>query len=180
MGKGGDFEREISKAFTKWLTGVEKPYKFWRMPGSGGLATIHEENTNLSGDIRSLSRDSEFLTDCFSIECKTGYPKTDFWQHFKHIKTFDLKNFWRQCTEDALKSEKRPLLIYRKKGKQVIVGICKSDQTVLESIQGDLKALACISMRFPLAEFPEVVFYNFNEFFDLVTPVYIKQFIYGV
>jgi hypothetical protein len=55
MGKGGDFEREISKAFTKWLTGVEKPYKFWRMPGSGGLATIHEENTNLSGDIRSVS-----------------------------------------------------------------------------------------------------------------------------
>lgn len=177
MGKGGDFEREISKALSKWLTGSEKPYKFWRMPGSGGLATIHEECSNLSGDIRALSADAEFFTDCFSIECKTGYPKTDFWQHFKHIKTFDLKNFWKQCIEDAYKSGKRPLLIYRKKGKQVIVGICMADKVALESIQSDLKSLACISVRFDLAEFPEVTFYNFTEFFNLVTPVYIKQFI---
>ena len=52
MGKGGDFERQVSKTLTKWLSGREKPYLFWRMPGSGGLATIHEENVGLSGDIR--------------------------------------------------------------------------------------------------------------------------------
>ena len=32
MGKGGDFEREIAKTLTVWLTGKEKPYMYWRMP----------------------------------------------------------------------------------------------------------------------------------------------------
>lgn len=54
MAKGGSFEREISKYLTKWLTGTEKPYKYWRQDASGGLATIHAENVHLTGDIKPL------------------------------------------------------------------------------------------------------------------------------
>ena len=175
MGKGGDFERDVSKALTKWLTGTEKPYKFWRMPGSGGLATIHEECTNLSGDIRALSNDSEFLTDCFSIECKTGYPSTSFWQHFKQIKNFNIKEFWRQCVQDSLKAGKRPMLIYRKKGKQEIIGICKADKVALEAVSDRLAILPNLSLRFELEELPEVTFYSLKDFLEAVSPEIIKQ-----
>ena len=174
MAKGGDFEREISKTLTKWLTGTEKPYKYWRMPGSGALATIHEENVNLSGDIRSISKAGDFLTDYFSIECKVGYPKTSFWQHFKHLKNFNIRDFWNQCCTDAFKGNKHPMLIYRKKGNQIILGITLFDSNCLETISDTLVTLPTISMRFDL-ELPDLIFYDFKEFFNSVTPGMIKE-----
>ncbi len=176
MGKGGDFEREVSKSFTVWLTGTERPYKYWRMPGSGGLATIHEDCADLSGDIRALSGDAEFLTDAFSIECKTGYPKTSFWQHFKHLKTFCIKKFWQQCVDDAYKPRKRPMLIYRKKGKQVIIGLSLVDKNHLEKYSDGLRTLPYVSMRFKLDELPEIIFFDFKEFLEVVTPEHIKEY----
>ena len=96
MGKGADFERQICKDLSKWIQGKEKPYLFWRQPLSGGLATISELNKDMSGDARPIV--PEILEWWpFSIECKNGYPSTSFWQHFKNIKTFNIKSFWRQC-----------------------------------------------------------------------------------
>lgn len=175
MGKGGDFERHISKTLTRWLSGQEKPYLYWRMPGSGGLATIHEENRGLSGDIRALSPDAEFLTDCFSIECKTGYPRSSFWQHFKDLKNNHIKEFWKQAVHDAYNAEKRPMLIYRKKGQQIIIGICKADKLALEIVNDILPTLPCIEMRFRLEELPPVVFFDFKEFFDTIRPIEIED-----
>ena len=185
MSKGGSFEREVSKALTIWLTGVEKPYMFWRMPGSGGLATIHEECRELSGDIRSLSRDGEFLTQAFSIECKTGYAKTSFWQHFKNLKNFGIKEFWKQAIHDAAKSGKSPMLIYRKKGKQIIVGITATDNAKLERSTALLRSLSAITLQFEQDIYrrpeddgvlPTIVFYDFYQFLNIVEPVYIKEF----
>jgi hypothetical protein len=119
--KGGEFERDISKFFTKWLTGKEKPYKFWRMPASGALATIHDENIDMAGDIRALDKDGRFLIDLFCIECKTGYPKTSFWQFFSKS-DFKLKLFWLQTIEET-PIGRYPMLIYRKKGRKSVVGI---------------------------------------------------------
>lgn len=170
MGKGGNFERDIAKDFTKWLTGKERPYMYWRMPGSGGLATIHEECSDLSGDIRSIHSDAEFLTDQFSIECKTGYPHTSFWQHFKHLKHFAIKDFWYQCVHDAYKAGKKPMLIYRRKGKQIIIGLSAASVFTLEHLSDNLKTLAFITMRFDFEELPNVTFYDFNEFLKAVRP----------
>ncbi len=175
MSKGGSFEREVSKSLTKWLTGVEKPYKFWRMPGSGGLATIHEECREMSGDIRSLAPESEFFTQIFSVECKTGYPKTSFWQHFKNLKTFGIKEFWTQANEDAVKAGKRPLLIYRRKGKQIILGLTREDNVQLERSCDLLRALSSITLQFENMLLPTIVFYEFYQFLDMVKPVYIKE-----
>jgi len=162
MGKGGDFERDVSKFLTVWLTGKKKPYMFWRMPGSGGLATIHEENVGLSGDIRSLSSESEWLTDKYSIECKNGYKTTSFWQHFKNIKGFNLEHFWKQCVDDASKGDKEPMLIYRKKGNPELVGF--------DHYWPGLN-LPSIRMLFSKEKkLPPLVFYNMKEFFKKMTP----------
>lgn len=174
MSKGGDFERDISKYFTFWLTGKYKPYKFWRMPGSGGLATIHEECANLSGDIRSLDKDGEFLTNTFSIECKNGYPKSSFWQHFKDIKNFKLKDFWIQCFFDSKKAGKNPMLIYRKKGQKPIVGITIEASSLLNQLV-PLNDLNNIIINWKDCDFPSVIFYSFEDFFNLVKPDDIKE-----
>ena len=170
MGKGGDFEREISKCLTYWLTGKEKPYAFWRMPGSGGLSTIHEENKNLTGDITAIRPEGEFLCSKFTIELKTGYPQTSFWQHFGRVKNFNIEIFWRQSIDDAVKSSKHPMLIYRKKGRKPVVGISQwiADQLML--------TLPAITLAFSSEQkLPALVFYDFNDFWEVVTPQRIKS-----
>jgi hypothetical protein len=175
MGKGGDFERYIAKELTVWLTGKSKPYMFWRMPASGGLATIHEECVGLAGDIRSIHKDAEFLTNIFTIECKTGYPHTSFWQHFKGIKNFNLESFWLQACGEAMGSNRRPMLIYRKKGNKPLV--CITDDVVIE-IQKitDLMEIPSIVMYWPVIKniLPMNIF-NFDEFLDAVGPDEIKK-----
>jgi len=165
--KGGDFERDISKFLSKWIQGTVKPYLFWRMPASGGLATIHEENVGLSGDIRSISPKSEWFTNIYSIECKNGYKKTSFWQHFKGIKGFNLELFWRQCIGDAKKADKQPMLIYRKKGNKELVGL-DHYWTGL-----DLPSIRLIFKK--EKGLPPLVFYNMKEFFNIVTPEEMKR-----
>lgn len=162
--KGGDFERDISKFLSKWLTGKTKPYQYWRMPGSGSFATIHEENMGMSGDIRALTPNASFLTDFFSIELKTGYPKTSFWQHFKDIKNFNIKLFWEQCVGDAKKSDREPMLIYRKKGKKPVVGITSNVEMFIRE-KLDINSIA---IRFK--ELPTIILYDRNDFFDLIKP----------
>lgn len=172
MSKGGDFEREIAKMLSVWLIGKEKPYQYWRMPGSGALATIHEENIGLSGDIRALTSQASFLTDIFSIECKTGYPKTSFWQHFKDIKNFNVKSFWRQCVEDANKADKQPMLIYRKKGGKPVIGIPNTVDTFFKN-QLNLNS---VTIRFKESDMlPELVLYNIKDFFNIVEPDDIRR-----
>lgn len=174
MAKGGDFEREVSKHLTKWLSGKVKPYLFWRMPGSGGLATIHEENIDLSGDIRSLTEEAEFFTSIFSVEIKNGYPKTSFWQHFKKLKKFNIEVFWNQCVEDSKKGNKRPMLIYRKKSQKPLIGIDSNTDNKINEINEKLCKLPKLSMTFT-SSLPTLVFYDFNDFFNIISPDVIKK-----
>jgi len=180
MAKGGEFEREISKFLTKWLTGQEKPYKYWRQDASGGLATIHEENVHLTGDIKPLAKDSEFLTDIFSIECKTGYPKTSFWQHVIPTK-FALEQFWSQCVEDTPEN-KHPMLIYRKLRRKPIIGINSIIKDSFYFLIKELNHIICTwekninCERCGKAHSLEQVFlYDMNDFFELVKPDHIKE-----
>jgi hypothetical protein len=166
--KGSSFERDISKFLSKWLTGSEKPYQYWRTPGSGSLCTIHEENAGLSGDIRALTSDAKFLTNAFSIECKTGYPGTSFWQHFSDTKTFKIREFWEQSCRDAKKANKLPMVIYRKKGKKPLMGMSYG---VLDQILGVKKTYPynSIIMSFRSEyDLPSMFLCDFEEFFSYV------------
>ena len=172
MAKGSDFERNISRFLTKWLTGKTKPYMFWRSDASGGLATMHEENVHMTGDIKNLHPDSQFLTDIFSIECKNGYPSTSFWQHFNTTK-FGIENFWLQSIDDATKAGKHPMLIYRKKGRRIIVGI---DKYIQEKLNKRLKGLNYIGVCWGSEDACESCFlYDMQDFFDRVKPDDIRR-----
>jgi hypothetical protein len=167
-GKGSEFERQICKKLSIWLTGKEKPYQFWRVPLSGGLATIDEENCDLSGDIRALTKEGEFLTSIFSIELKTGYPKTNFHQHLKGIKNFSIEQFWKQTLCAAKKSNRNPMLIYRKKGMNIIIGITKDIDLKLNLQLRKLMISFC-------NDIPDIIFYDFDDFFDNVKPESLKK-----
>jgi len=171
--KGSDFERYCSKKLSVWLTGQEKPYQFWRSPSSGGLATISELNQDLSGDIIGLTIEAKEICSIISIEAKTGYPKTSFWQHFKNIKNFNIKLFWIQCVNDA--KEKYPVLIYRKKGSKPIVGINMKMYKIINKYV-NLNILNSLIVSFKEDEnLPSLKLYNMEDFFDIVTPEVIRK-----
>lgn len=179
MGKGSEFERKVAKDLTIWLIGTDKPYKYWRMPASGGLATIHEECAGLSGDIRAIAPDAEFLTTCFSIECKTGYQTTSFWQNFNNIKNYKLREFWAQCCGDARKAGRHPLLIYRKMGKKPIIGIEINDALDFITLCPKLDDLPCITIGFGFdynTDLGRVAFYGYENFWEVITPDIVKRF----
>jgi len=172
MAKGGDFEREIAKFLTKWASGKNKPYWYWRLLGSGSVATLSEENKELSGDLHALNPEACFFTDRFSIECKTGYPDTRFHQHFKGIKTFKIEEFWEQTVRDADRAMKYPMLIYRRKGMKPIVGL---DIIVYNRLNYKLRGLGFIQLGNFRSNIPPVYFYDMNKFFERILTEDIKN-----
>lgn len=183
MSKGGENERNVSKFLTKWLTGKTKPYMFWRQDASGGLATVHVENVHMTGDITHLHPDAKFFTDVFSIECKTGYPKTSFWQHFTDVE-FGIQEFWQQALDDSDKAKKNPMLIYRKKYRSWIVGINRYIQDKLhDRISGLNNIEVCWSSKkiphydpkFKQNPTQDCILYDMETFFDKVNPDDIRR-----
>jgi len=169
MSKGGENERKVAKFLTKWLTGKQKKYMFWRQDASGGLATVHIENNHMSGDICSVHPDSEFFTNLFSIECKTGYPTISFLQHFTSVK-FGIEEFWKQTCDDAKKAHKYPMLIYRKKNRKWIIGIDKYIQNELKRKLDNLNSII-LCWNYDITD---CILYDMKSFFENIKPDDIK------
>ena len=168
--KGSSFERYTAKFLTRWLTGKDRPYAFYRQPASGGIFTIFEECGDMSGDIRAMLPIAIPMMQKISVECKNGYPHTNFHQHLKHTKGFQIKKFWIQCLSDATKSSKYPMLIFKKQGLNAIVGIdCKLRIILKEQI----KLPESLTLRFD--DLTSVTFYDMIEFFNIVTPEIIED-----
>ena len=161
--KGGAWEREVAKMLSKWLTGKEKPYVWWRTPSSGAMATISNENKELSGDLIDMRPEGAFLTDKFSIECKNGYASANFHKHFKDNKNDEIRAFWEQACRDADIADKLPMLIFKKNNNPPIIGI--------PMINTKLEELPSITVRFAKKhELPTAHFFQLKEFLELMTP----------
>ena len=169
--KGSGYEREIAKFLTKWITGSEKPYCFWRSPSSGALATISAA-MDASGDIIPIRDEGKFLTNLFSIEIKTGYPHADFFQHFKDMKNDVIKAFWIQCCTDAKKADKYPMLIFKKSGLKPIIGI----NSITRAELSDGYTILPKSMMIVYDDGTQsIIFYDMESFFKVVTPEHIRK-----
>lgn len=66
----------------------------------------------MGGDIVAIDAAGQFFTDLFSIECKS-YKDFDFSEYFKDTKG-EIKQWWKQCCEDAEAANKLPFLIFKK------------------------------------------------------------------
>ena len=161
--KGSAFEREVAKALTFWATGKNQPYVFWRSPGSGMIQTLSLCQEGMSGDIIAVRDEGKFLTARISLEAKNGYRHADFHKHFKELKNNEIDEFWKQCIGDARKAGKWGMLIYRKKGHRVIIGLEKSMADCLEI------PLKSLSLHF-INGLPDVVFFDFEDFLLHVKP----------
>lgn len=161
--RGSSFEREVAKFFTKWLTGKEKPYAFWRSPSSGGLATI-SNSTEVCGDIIAIRPEGEVLTRTWSIEIKTGYLGADPLKHLKKTKNETIKSFWEQCIRDSRTANKSGMLIFRKKGSKPVVGI---EGDIFEKLKTKLSGINQLILCYS-NDLPDLVLMDMEDFFNIV------------
>ena len=174
MAKGGQFERDIAKTLTKWVTGQERPYVFWRTPASGALMTVANA-VDVSGDIMAIRPEGRFLTEKFSFECKNGYPKANFHKHLKKIKHNEIiDDFWEECIGDARKAGKHGVLIWRKLGLPIVIGFELEDTNFLRKY---LKLPANTVTLGTGGILPGLQFFNFKDFFKLVPATEFKKVI---
>lgn len=98
--KGSGYERKIAKILGNWW--ADDSELFRRTPMSGGWA-----KEKITGDITPVKEEGENFP--FSVECKKqeGWEFHQFWS-----KKSKFWSWWEQCTDDAKRSNKQPLLIF--------------------------------------------------------------------
>ena len=135
MAKGGSFEGEMSKEFSLYLTHMKTEDGVWRTESSGARATQKQKakqkliRPDMFGDITYTVPETKYWFDIFSIECKTGYAKkgkitkkqsttVTMWSLLDLIDSqqmmTEFHKFWNQCLNDAINSNREPILIFRR------------------------------------------------------------------
>lgn len=113
--KGSDFEREVSKKLSLWITGGRNRDALWRSQSSGARATIAagkgRKLDSQAGDIAAVHPDGLVFGKLFSVECKfyadVGYTE------FITARTGPLMGFWAQAVRDSNKAGRHPLLVFK-------------------------------------------------------------------
>ena len=123
--KGGNFEREICRKLSLWLSANKRDDLFWRSSLSGGRATVAfkkgKQNLTQCGDISSIHPDGNVLTDPYLISCK-------FYSDLK-IEGAVLGNkggisqFWEECVMEAKRYNKKPILIAKQNNTKPFIGL---------------------------------------------------------
>ncbi len=120
--KGAQFEREICKRLSLWVSDGEREDVFWRSAMSGGRATVqHRKGVDVrqGGDICAVAPEGHILCDEFFIECK--YVKDLGFGTFIVNGTGKLRDFWLKCLEESARHKKSPMLIAKQNGWPTIV-----------------------------------------------------------
>jgi hypothetical protein len=172
MSKGGQFERDIAKTLTEWVTGKKSPYVFWRTPSSGQLMTVSQA-VDVSGDLMAIRPEGTFLTNKFSFECKNGYPKANFHKHLKGLKNDEIYEFWNECIRDARGAGKRGVLIWRKKNHPIVIGFEVDTAKFFREEKLELPAKSLILNYGGVL--PSIEFFDFKDFFDFIPSQLFKK-----
>jgi hypothetical protein len=176
MAKGGGFENEVCKELSRWWTYGERDDIFRRTAGSGGKATSRQKRGRDTafefGDISFSDDVGKPFIDRYNVECKTGYATKSKWDVLDIIdskqKETVLEKFWKQCVDDASKSGRIPLLIFRRNGRQKCVMIDFLETGILSNHVGFLSLISVMTKSDKLFIFP------FEYFLENVTPDVIK------
>ena len=123
--KGSQFERDICKDLSLWISNDKRDDLFWRSAMSGGRATIGYKSgikrKAQTGDISSITKLGNKLTRKFIIECKS-YEDLEIPQTLLKGKG-KLHEFWTKVWNEADNYQKVPILIAKQNYFPIIVCI---------------------------------------------------------
>lgn len=113
--KGSQFERDVCKQLSLWISNGTRDDLTWRSAMSGGRASVQfkkgESNITQAGDISSIDPISAMFINTFYIECR-------FYKDLNIASSFikgngKLREFWLEVIDKAEQAKRLPLLIAR-------------------------------------------------------------------
>lgn len=124
--KGGDYEREICKKLSLWISEGQREDIFWRSAMSGGRATVQYKkgvnNKSQVCDISAIDPLGNFLIDKTIIECKTyRCLHIDSFIFNYSLKTNNAYNFWIELSNKAKEVNKIPILICKQNNSKSLI-----------------------------------------------------------
>ena len=190
MAKGSNFEREVSKDLSLWLTQGEMQDAVWRTSSSGARATQRKKNKENKikkydyGDLRPDHDSVNYFFDVFSCELKTGYQKKSTWTNTKWSfndlidsvrKTTVFELFWEQCSSDAESSKREPILIFRRNNSHKCIAMNQDIYYTFTKFNKD-KELTYIKLNLCEFKYPIIVC-NFTSFLNQTMNIICPKFI---
>ena len=116
--KGGQFERDICKALSLWVSKGANVDLYWRSAMSGGRATVKRGQVRQAGDITAVAPEGHALTEKFYVECKAYKMLTlDCLVTGKGT----LIDFWKIAVKEAKSHNKLPMLIFKRNHWPIVV-----------------------------------------------------------
>lgn len=117
--KGGNFERNLAKELSLWLSNGEDDSWIWRTSSSGGRSTQRSKKgkttQGAAGDLTFTDERAAPFFDIFSVELKIGYNDTNPLLIIDSgSKNHSFKVNLEQCIRDAELVNKQPLLIFKR------------------------------------------------------------------
>lgn len=124
--KGGQFERDMARRLSLWLTDGKKDDCLWRSAGSGSMSTNSiKRGTGAkqyqASDLSPNSPEAYLLLDRFTIECKY-YANLQLEALLFNPKC-QILTFWKQARRDADSVGKLPFLIAKQNRRPIMVGL---------------------------------------------------------
>ena len=167
MAKGGEFENEVSRDLSLWVTNGVRDDIFGRSDGSGSRFTARKkkgkDTANMAGDITFTDELGIPLISIWNLEAKTGYGdkqkiKDKSGTVIKNIQTrWDILDnldsnskitiffqMWNQCQRDADMTARIPVLILRRNRRPKCIAIRNDYFLSLRSRFGDFKKMNVI------------------------------------
>lgn len=114
--KGSQFEREVCKRLSLWVTQGKEEDVYWRSAMSGGRSTrMHKsrhwkQGSHAAGDICAVGEAGHVFTDRFYVECK-HYADLSILAFLLGKKEGLLYKFWITACREAEKHKKAPFLV---------------------------------------------------------------------
>lgn len=135
--KGDQFERDMSKTLSRWLTKGKSEDALWRSAGSGSRSTNSVKKgrgaiQNQASDLTASSIEGYQLVDKFTIECKF-YADLQFGSLLFN-NTSKLLTFWKQAQRDSKSVNKHAMLIAKQNRRPIVVVL---DNQVVENLLPD-------------------------------------------
>jgi hypothetical protein len=131
--KGSQFERDMCRLFSRWVSGGEREDLFWRTSQSGGRATACSrrgaalKSKGFYGDMSLEDADhptAKLFADNVSVEFKRGYNRAsiqDIIDLPARAATRTMEYFLEQAARDAEASDRLWMLVWKRDSRDPIV-----------------------------------------------------------
>lgn len=102
---GSNYEREIARLLSKWISGKEDPLICWRNVHSGTISTCDKKKglsgANTEGDFQCLDLKYSHIFDLFCFDSKCYKECNPYFINTKNIKSNAILNQWIKVCKEA-------------------------------------------------------------------------------